>query len=105
MQVNRSTYRERASRIDVRRSNASVDILLVGPELMYQQLAHQALYLLRERGQNVPAMSNVPSFEDLYSSDGKWEWLPPFRPDPNELATYMHSSGIYTQSKPLAMAR
>lgn len=76
----------------------AVDVLLVGPEHTYQHLAHEAFAVLREQGRGVPRMGGMPEFSDLYvDADEKgWERLPPFHPDPNELATYMHSSGTST---------
>lgn len=73
----------------------TVDVLLVGPEHAYQHLALEAFEVLREQRHGVPQMGGMPEFRDLYvDADEKgWERLPPFHPDPNELATYMHSSG------------
>lgn len=75
---------------------------LVGPEKPWQDLAAASLKILEENNGLVPHVSTMPAFEDLYKDPSvQVELLPPFKPNRDDIAFIMHSSGIYRHIKPL----
>lgn len=69
--------------------------ILVGPEKAWQELAAASLKLLEENNSSIPCVSTMPVFEDLYKDPCVHvEFLPPFKPNRDDIAFIMHSSGI-----------
>ncbi|GJE93533.1 acetyl-CoA synthetase-like protein [Phanerochaete sordida] len=76
--------------------------VFVGAEPALQDLARAALELM-DRDTARPTLSTVPAFEELYA-DGKHEPvepLPPYRPQWDDPALIMHSSGSTAFPKPI----
>ena len=68
--------------------------LIVGPEEPLQRLAHDALKKMEEQGQDVPSMSTMPVFEDLYREEENFTLLSEYKEDMLEVTLYLHSSGL-----------
>lgn len=69
--------------------------VFVGPESSLQDLAAASLGIMQDAGSSAPAIETIPAFESLFDagSDEGFEPLPQFKPDWNDPAVIMHSSG------------
>ncbi|KIM78762.1 hypothetical protein PILCRDRAFT_10982 [Piloderma croceum F 1598] len=84
-------------------SAKTVTHMLVSEEKSMQSLAKTALELMRSSMTEMPGTSLMPLFEDIYidEADMIFQPLPPTRPDLNELAAILHSSGSTAFPKPI----
>ncbi|KIM81777.1 hypothetical protein PILCRDRAFT_8450 [Piloderma croceum F 1598] len=84
-------------------SAKNVTHMLVGEEKSMQSLAKTALELMKLSMTEIPKTSLMPLFEDIYidEADMIFQPLPPSRPDLNELAVILHSSGSTSFPKPI----
>lgn len=69
--------------------------VFVGPESSLQDLAAASLKLMKDTGGSLPILESIPAFDSLFPkvSDDGFEPLPSFRPDWDDPAVIMHSSG------------
>ena len=77
--------------------------LFVGAEASLQELAAASLDgLSRERDAKLPKLSTMPLFEDLYLDDHETTFkpLPSYKPDWNDSAFIVHSSGAFSLAAP-----
>ncbi|CAL1699337.1 unnamed protein product [Somion occarium] len=84
-------------------SKTGAQHLLVGPEPALQSLAKASLKIMSDADSPLPALAAVPAFEGLYPQrdDPTFELLPPIRPDWDDPAVILHSSGSTAFPKPL----
>ena len=77
--------------------------VFVGSESALQDLAAMSLELMKDSGTPLPAIQGIPLFETLYPRDldESYEPLPKFKPDWNDPAVIMHSSGSTAFPKPI----
>jgi hypothetical protein len=82
-------------------AKTGVDHLVVGREASMQNLANDALRILKDLGQKQPELSVMPTFEDyfVHITDAEIEdikaQIPLRRHTPDETAAYFHSSGKF----------
>ncbi|KAK0463970.1 uncharacterized protein EV420DRAFT_1638889 [Desarmillaria tabescens] len=86
-----------------------VQYVLVGQDASMQDLANEALEILKSRYSldTLPELSSIPIFEDYFQS--QWERsidaeldIPLLPTDPDSVAFYLHSSGSTAYPKPIA---
>lgn len=76
-------------------AKTGVDLLIVGPETSYQQLATSTMKLLADTGKIIPQLAIMPVYQDIYgrNTDAVHDPLPPLQTEMADIALYMHSSG------------
>ena len=75
--------------------------ILVGPEAQYQQLAAEAMKIMREAGTPIPDQSEMFTFEDVMKGDEPFEPLPHFDSGWDDTALLLHSSGEHSTRRPM----
>ncbi|CAL1699315.1 unnamed protein product [Somion occarium] len=84
-------------------TKTSAERVFVGPEVGLQDLAAASLKIMSQAGTACPILDTVPPFESFYPkiSEADFEPLTPFKPNWDDPAVIMHSSGSTAFPKPI----
>jgi hypothetical protein len=74
-------------------SKVQVAHILVSPDFATQKSAHEALEELQREGKDLPGISSMPTYGDVYLGDVPFVPLPPRNYDYSATSVVIHSSG------------